>query len=426
MAKKNRKSQQRDLRNLAEQEYGPTVVVMAIGDSQSLSEGSGPDEKQAAQDVRLVRSALLYAPRVELVSPAVAYLKRHNDLANSGPKGLIQLMDLYSDPRYSKSVGISANQAAEIAQLMRGMLQFQESYPRRLVRSRPDIANDPTYLSNKAQLDQILGSGYDSVRSNVERQYREIWQQYGGDQIQAAIDSGALVFRGSDFFSDSEDTELDLLKIGSQLKQLLTDPNAHVLMDDHIRELAGIQSVSDHPYSGQSLKNSSRAATGTRFISHLPVFPKAGMQDILEARNDLAELRQRYFRSVGEFASNLESSVLEIDHAAEIDAMWRDEVHPQVVELANAVSQTRLGGVAKFTTDLARRFPEKPVPTATFGIASFGLTGLDLDTIIFDVLAAILGNVGMNARDIAKERRIQRENQDKSGLQYLVELTRVL
>lgn len=426
VAKKSRKNQQRDLRKLAKQEYGPTVVVMAIGDPQSLTGRRGPNDHQAAQDVRLVRSALLHAPRVELISPAVAYLKRHNDLATSGPQGLVQLMELYSNPRYSSGGDIDAAQAAEVAQIMREMLQFEDLYPEQSVWNRPDVKNNPVYIYKKALHDQVLGSGHDSLRSKMEHQYREMWQRYGGDQVQAAIDSGALVFRGSDFFSDNNDTELDLSKISSQLTKLLTDPNAHVLMDDHIRELAGIQSVIDHPFSNQALKNSSRAATGSRFISHLPVFPNAAMEDILTARKDLATLRQKYFRAVGEFASNLDSSVLEKDHAAEIDAMWRDEVHPQVVELTRATAETRLGGLAKFTTDLAKRFPEKPGLTATFGVASFGLTGVDLDTIIFNALAGFLGNVGMNARNIAKERRLQREKQNKSGLQYLVELTKVL
>lgn len=426
MAKKSRKIQRRDLQKLAKQEFGPTVVVMAVGDTQSLTEQSGPKQHQAALDVRLVRSALLYAPRVELISPAVAYLKRHNDLATSGPQGLVQLMDLYADPRYSGGGDVDASQAAEIARIMREMLQFQDLYPDRSVRNRPDIKNNPIYLYKKALHDQVMGPQYDSLRGNLERQYREMWQRYGGDQVEAAVDSGALVFRGNDFFSDNDDTELDLPKVGLQVKELLTDPNAHVLMDEHIRKLADIQSATDHLFSNQALKNSSRASTGARFISHLPVFPNAAMEDILAARKDLAELRQKYFRAVGVFASNLDSSVLEKDHAAEIDAMWRDEVHPQVVELAKAVAETRLGGLAKFTTDLAKRFPEKPGFTATFGVASFGLTGVDLDTIVLNALAGILGNVGMNARDIAKERRLQREKQDKSGLQYLIELNRVL
>lgn len=91
-----------------------------------------------------------------------------------------------------------------------------------------------------------------------------------------------------------------------------------------------------------SLTRVVRAKVGTGLVSHLPTFPGASIESILETRQDLADPLAQYRRGVKNLSSTVESEPLSAELGAEVEDMWRDEVVPAVNDLRHDLSMTRL------------------------------------------------------------------------------------
>lgn len=147
-------------------------------------------------------------------------------------------------------------------------------------------------------------------------------------------------------FANAADDDPERIEAEEQfrerLTEALTDPSSTVLLDDVTsgflsesgRYTDGLPAVADN--------RSSRAAVGTGLVERLPTFPKAPMSHVLEAREELAEGRAAYRRSVKNLTSKLQSSVLEPTLSSEIDELWHDTVRPTLKDLRKAVSTTRI------------------------------------------------------------------------------------
>ena len=66
------------------------------------------------------------------------------------------------------------------------------------------------------------------------------------------------------------------------------------------------------------------------------------MTDVLEAREELAEGRAAYRRSIIELAGKLQSSAMEPTLSSEIDELWHDTVRPTLRDLRKTVGASRI------------------------------------------------------------------------------------
>lgn len=335
MGKKKREAQRKDLKKLSEATVGPKVTVVAIADISALAPSTFAQQRKVAEEVRLVRSALLYAGNVELISPAVARLERLTKLACSIPEGLVEILEMHHRDPNPEALELDPQRLRETLQMAKEMLTFRKTHTRAQIRQSPELQQA------KKVYDQVLGLSYDSLASGVRRQYDEYWRVYGGKDLEEAISRGVLTCHNDVFFRDEMASDLDLERISTYVDGLLRDPSAHLLFDDLIRRL-GQERVEKNRVtpSTQTMKNSARAGAGTRFVEHLPVFPDASMEDILKARLELAELRGRYYRGIRSVQEKIASSPLDADFLPEVDQYWRDCIHPIAAEMAAAASQT--------------------------------------------------------------------------------------
>ena len=421
MAKKKSKDQRKDLKRLSSEADLPTIVVVALGDATALDFSTLAGQRRVAEEVRLVRSALLYAGQVELVSPALLHLQKLVDLSRSGTDGVIALLEMHSGEKGADLVGRSQREISEVLRVSRELAAFQKQH------SRAQRRNSPELREAQKVHDQYLGSGYDSIASRMRRQYEDSWRNYGGDDIDQALDSGALTFSSSSLFLDETTSDLDSAYFTALLTRLLQNPRSHLLLDDHIRLLAEeLTQNGEASPSDVALTNSARAGVGSRFIEHLPVFPDASMENILEARSELTDLRGRYFRGVRHVQDKIASSPLEADFLPGVDAYWRDEVHPTVAEMAKAAAQTKAAATWEVSSKALARFLDVPTIQEGVGALTMGLAGTALADLATGGLSALAYKYGLNVHEILKARQAKRTQDAGSEWQYLLQLTKRL
>ncbi|OFT64461.1 hypothetical protein HMPREF3147_11025 [Corynebacterium sp. HMSC05D03] len=175
---------------------------------------------------------------------------------------------MHSGEKGADLVGRSQREISEVLRVSRELAAFQKQY------SRAQRRNSPELREAQKVHDQYLGSGYDSIASRMRRQYEDSWRNYGGDDIDQALDSGALTFSSSSLFLDETTSDLDSAYFTALLTRLLQNPRSHLLLDDHIRLLAEeLTQNGEASPSDVALTNSARAGVCSRFIEHLPVFP---------------------------------------------------------------------------------------------------------------------------------------------------------
>lgn len=120
MVKKQSKDQRKDLKRLSSEADLPAVVVVALGDSTALDFSTLAGQRRVAEEVRLVRSALLYAGQVELVSPALLHLQKLIGLSRLGADGVIKLLEMHQREKGFDLVGRSQFEVEEILRVTRG------------------------------------------------------------------------------------------------------------------------------------------------------------------------------------------------------------------------------------------------------------------------------------------------------------------
>lgn len=268
------------------------------------------------QELRMMKSSLLYADRVNLVAPGLTMLWTLAPLRTMSP----------------------SNALPSIAELPHGVLRrlgFEGGPIRDVRRYLRKVVKLPPSDQRRQQLEQ-------EFRPAIEEALAMVVTELGAHapDFDQALESGAVTLTSDDFDLDNDaDAQVDWFE--EQLAKALADPSSSVVLDPvasrFAREL-GLQSN----LGSYAASRSRRASTGMGLIERLPTFPGAPMSDVLEARSELEEARIGYRKAVKSLAQGLESAALEDSLPDEIDEMWHDEVQPRLAELRDSVSATRL------------------------------------------------------------------------------------
>jgi hypothetical protein len=308
---------------------GGLTIVIATGPQQ------GPAGLSVEEDVRLVRSALLYADQVELISPGALMVAAIAAGAAQGPDFVFELMGTVDDNNLRR-LGFEGD-TAELRSALAEIKQLND-LPRAERRKLLGAAGNRQLREMIAEMVDLFlhgEHGFEAVANNL-------WEQAGAPDLAVAAEAGLLTL-STDAFDFAAKSNLQMEQYVQTLKRLLVDPQSHLMFDEQI---AGIvtallreEQAELHPLTAE---HALRAATGTGLLERLPAFPEAPMDAILETRTELAGSLIRYRRGVIHLSAKLLSGPLEPALKAEVDDLWRDEVQPTLVSLRTELSLTRL------------------------------------------------------------------------------------
>lgn len=314
---------------------GGLTIVIATGPQQG-SRGLSVEE-----DVRLVRSALLYADKVELISPAALMIASLAAGAAQGPDFVFELMGTVDEDNLRR-LGFRG----DIAEMRSALVQIKQvnAMPRAERRKLLGAAGSRQLREMVAELvGQFLHGedGFEAVANNL-------WEQAGAPDLAVAAEAGLLTL-STDAFDFAAKSGLQMEQYVETLRRLLADPQSHLMFDEHIAGIVAAmlreEQAQLHPLTAQ---HALRAATGAGLVERLPAFPEAPMDAILETRMELADSLLRYRKGVSTLSAKLLSGPLEPALKAEVDDLWRDEVQPTLVSLRRDLSSTQLAKDAAF------------------------------------------------------------------------------
>lgn len=310
MGKKSKRNnrKERPAHKAAETRAGVTICVSPrVGENGILLH----------REMGMIKSSLLYADHVNLISPGLNMLWTLAPLRSVTEKNILgMLARLPAD--IIRMLGVAEGAETGFRDKSRALSKLPSNHPHRLEAERRFAPAVPLVL--------------ETVNDNFGDHAPEI------DAVMSSKDI-TVVDGGFDF---NKGAEAVTAWYRDKLTQAFADPSSTVVLDPETsREARGsLRAAHLSPYAASQSK---RAATGTGLIERLPTFPDAPMEHVFEAREELADGRRSYREAVKRFAEGLESAALDESLPREIDDMWHDEVQPKLADLQNSVRWTRVG-----------------------------------------------------------------------------------
>lgn len=387
----------------------PLNVVIAT------SPKSSPEGPTVREDVSLVRSAILDADHVELVSPAAAMLGSFAGLASGDEEQLLQFFLSLDDETVANLNGGTPWPAnwREALQVMTaltpeqwGIVEAQsgEPLPGNLRESGPEI---------RAQLSESLGE----LRTVADG----LLQSSGVEELVPAIEAGIVSLSAAGV--DQGETDDMVQAYIEILRRHLMNPRVHLMFDEQAASLVG--SLIDEEVvrpSRLAVVNAGEAAIGSGMIARLPAFPDTPLDELLDLRSDLDDPLARYRRAVSQMAVHLRVRAFDSEMPAELDDIWRTEVDPALRDMREALTQHGL--VREVARSLATD-AGSVVAAVTGASVSVGLSTLsDLNALVPVVVgaappaAAVWQHVGRGRVNRNEARRMARIH----DLYYLYQL----
>ena len=317
--KREQRALRREARNLG------TGLELLVAPSPT----SGPGAKFLDRDLSLIRAGLLYADRVELLSPSALMLSGVASI--SDPTAMIALLNQL-DADTLAHLGLRGDPAkfqAVLLQLQATMRLSREQ--RRSLTAAQRSALDEVH----ARLEQAVSQP--TTRAKLESMLEEA----GAPELVEALDAGVLRVRTDIGAADPEAMFASYLEA---LRAALVSPTTNLLVDDQVASVARALIESGQVSPNQlAVARASRARSGAGLISHLPAFLGADVTSVLSARAELEAPLGRYRSAVSELTERMKLGPFDEGHGDEIADFWRDEVRPTVDSLrADPVSYTHL------------------------------------------------------------------------------------
>lgn len=281
MAKSRRRRNERRNRGRGPSETSLLTVAIA-------SSGQGLDLNA---EVERVKAAVLYADRVQLVSPVTAMAVGHHSMVEASDDELSQFIATVED-RPISSFGTNVCQ-----------------------RPPPAVDSEPcSWLSTPAHLEaEIMAAARESEEyKKLDRLTRELqselsklseWQvsqlhESGGAELLFGLSSGVIGLASNDLRANTP-ADLVMSTYIETIKMLLGDHKAHLMFDHFtatwIQSLIAQDGFSPHPLA---MKHSASASLSGGLIQRLPAFTSAPLQEVLDLRSDLKIPLARYRRSI--------------------------------------------------------------------------------------------------------------------------------
>jgi hypothetical protein len=274
---------------------------------------------------QLMKAAVLYGDQVTLHSPMAALIGSVAALADAPTKEFVaQLLDL------------GALLPSEVQEQFQ---QFQTDDNVRILRTLLDPHTPVRSLLSAGQrgeldsfVEQIEGS-----RADINRVVDEQLTQAGYRGIAPAFDAGFVSIEPIDISVDFSEGYL------ASLQRLLLDPTMYPIFDGEVRKLlrtfvdAGEITVGTH----QASRNT-QATTAERFLSRLPTFPLATMDEIVDIRDDLRRPLTAFRSEMVKLSVVLRSTPLEADFDEAAQNAWVEHVEPALDELGELTRERNL------------------------------------------------------------------------------------
>lgn len=289
----------------------------------TVTVGVAPQVKTSGQpslknELRLLRSSLLYADHVDLVAPSAAWMR-----------DFWPLRDIDLDDPWTTIAALPTETLQRLG--VEGVTPRDFRRAMRKLGARP--VSDPERVEGERQWQEAI--------PQMKKQADEVFDSVESVQLDMALDAGVVtMISDGTRLEDPIDRQISWYR--DRLSKALADPSSHILLDETTTEFLREAEVYADGLPDVTGTRSRRATVGAGLVERLPTFPDAPMKHVLEAREELSEGRAQYRTSVKRLSDTLKSSSLDATLPSEIDELWHDEVRPSLDNLRSVASKTRV------------------------------------------------------------------------------------
>lgn len=321
------------------------------------------DEPFLTREVELVRSALLYADRVDLVSLNALVLAGALP-AGTGRAGLMAVIASLDDETLT-ALGAEPSEGWReelqafgpvISAMSRLSPEVLRQLPRQLAQDPAFEGVDPALWEALAEAVAQLGLVFDELDAELgDNGVAGLLESSGGADLLPVMDAGIL--RVLDYTAHRgavhplvESTghagrgfEEVLSEWATLLADLLMESDVRLLLDDSTAAIAqsliqrGVVTPTD-----TVMRRAGQAAIGSGLVARLPAFPHTPTDELLELRGDLQGALVRYRAAVARMAQFVSDTPFHSDASRVIDDLWITEVQPALLEIRESLAEHTL------------------------------------------------------------------------------------
>ena len=339
-------------------------------------------------ETELVKSALLYADRVTLASPRVAFLAMGAGVLN---------MD---DAQRAEAIVQMASNMPGQADLVMEL--------RKLERKKHKTVDEHYRLKAIREYLNVAG---DELNDKVN----SLLTEAGVAELALAIDAGILDLHPLGIEQGSTD------HLAENLATLLVEvvsPGASTfpLLDESTNGWLKAM-VNEGIVPGSDVHWGTEPTLGTRWIGEMQAFPKADMSAVIELREELHEPLVRYRAAIIGVSVEFDATPIDEDFEREASQAYRERVEPELLALTELARERRVASLLKHavTSGAGRK---------VLG-AGLGFVGAEA-TDIPRLLGAVVGAGADVASEVLVRRKTLGAEQRRSGFFYLYEAERRL
>lgn len=341
-----------------------SVVVVALG-SATFNTNAPP----LRSELSLVRSSILYADQITVLSPYLDVAGMHEDLR--------ERLARLSATQNSLEAQASTHDDAQLGAIVAGL--------RRALGNVIDPPSDPT--AGRPEIAELFRRHDDVIR-----------------HVPILQSSNAAGSFEQEFVTT--------------LLPFLTDPAAHAVFDARAGELIRLLAATDGRLgSGAITQRHREAELGAGLIARLPAFPQAPIDELLDIKSELAGPLLNYRSAVAKLEEGMSQTLGSRDIDDAIQATWRKVVGPAVSQLEDELTDT------SFVRELAR--------SASTSARDLVITGASLSiavTTLTELAAALTAGSALAGASLqavataAKDKFQHRKDLRKRDFYYLQQL----
>lgn len=339
-----------------------------------------------SREVALVRSAVLYADTIDLISPAGSILSTVGGLQSADAGLMSEYINSLTDEDLHAAAErrLPPDELTGFRSLMLTSLLSDDE-----IRDRYGDQAEAMFAL-LTQLRPTLDEGARQMREGMG----PLISSSGLDELRHAYKAGVVALTPLAEVKNPDPEQMMLAFVEalghaakSSSTRLLLDGSVTVLMEELVA------SGQLEP-SALMRQHSKEAVVGTGLITKLPAFPQVPLSELLDLRGDLDEPLARYRRAASILGQGLSLDAFDPESAAEVDDLWRFSVLPTLEDLREELAHHSLvREVARSaTTDIKTLITGLAGPAVYVGLKDV----VDLDVWAIAAAAAITGGTGIH------------------------------
>lgn len=322
-----------------------------------------------SEDIKMVRSALLYADHVEMYSAGTSMLRQMKQFTADGDLDLA--LRMYAIMAQTEGIDLSTRtQLTALIEVVKTFTEQQRQFNRASRRNNPEFR----------KIERLLHDSIKSLRragNETKRSFERMWLNYGGDELDVAVEAGLLTI--NDKWADALIEKIDSVDEAAEiLGEAITTAKGNLLFDSMAGGLArAMQKEGRLILPNFHQKNIRTTRLGNQMILLLPNMAQVDVEKVLEVKQEVTGSLTNYRRSTRNLQEKLQEDALSPDLDEEIEQLWFDDVSVQVEELTQAVYDSRLGTVKDVVVASAKE-GAKATAHGVFSVAIATLPSWDL------------------------------------------------